>query len=292
MTGTLTPDRITTLRSALRAADQRSNEEWLRSLSARKLEEIEFHDLDRTVVPNEMGPPQYERETGNKKFYSTTDLSNRYVADWIDRHSRNRVVLDYACGAGHSTIRAARAGAGLAVGLDISRVSVEACRRRAAAAGVSGNTFFVQGDCENTGLPSDSFDVLICMGMLHHLDLSYALPEMRRLLRPGGRCLAVEALDYNPAIKLYRWLTPAMRTEWEKRHILSLRDIRFARRFFEVQEMRFWHLFSILSTPLRHTPLFRPALAAGDALDRVALRIPGLSLMAWMFSFELVKRSE
>ena len=43
--------------------------------------------------------------------------------------------------------------------------------------------------------------------------------------------LGVEALDYNPLIKLYRQLTPDMRTEWEKAHILSLKDLRFAQKF-------------------------------------------------------------
>ena len=37
-----------------------------------------------------------------------------------------------------------------------------------------------QGDCENTGLPNTCVDVILCCGMLHHLDLSYAFPEIRR----------------------------------------------------------------------------------------------------------------
>jgi SAM-dependent methyltransferase len=283
---------VAALRSALEEADRRPSEERLGPLSVRKLDEIEFHDHDRDVTPEETAAQgRFERDTANKKYYSTVGLSTRYIQDWIEGHSRNRVVLDYACGAGHSTIRAAKAGAALAVGLDISRVSIEGCRRRVAAEAVSQNTFFIQGDCESTGLPAESFDTVICMGMLHHLDLSYALPEIRRLLRPGV-CLAVEALNYNPAIKLYRWLTPSMRTDWEKRHILSLKDIRFARRFFNVRDIRFWHLFSILSTPLRRTPLFGAALAAANLLDQMALRVPGLALMAWMFSFEMVKRPE
>lgn len=47
---------------------------------------------------------------------------------------------------------------------------------------------------------------------------------LRRILKPNGVILAVEALDYNPMIKLYRIMTPEMRTEWEKAHILSYKD--------------------------------------------------------------------
>jgi SAM-dependent methyltransferase len=285
-------ERVAGLRAALEQADRRDDQSWVRSLDPRKREEIEFHDRDRTVTPEQTASAQFERDTANKKYYSTVEASRRYMRGWIEGHCRDAVVLDYACGAGHNTISAARAGAALAVGLDISRVSVEASRRRAEAAGVGKRTCFVQGDCEDTRLPSNSFDIIFCMGMLHHLDLGRALPEMRRILRPGGRCLAVEALNYNPVIKLYRWLTPGMRTDWERRHILSLADLRFARRFFEVRDIRYWHLFSVLATPLRKTRLFRPALALAGAVDRVALRVPGLAQMAWMFSFELVKPLE
>lgn len=170
-------------------------------------------------------------DTANKKYYSTVHLSRDHTHSWIRKHAKGQVFLDYACGNGDNAIKAALAGASLAVGVDISSVSIQNCRRRAAEAGVSSNTFFVQGDCENTGLPSNSINAAIGDGILHHLDLSLTFPELRRIMRPGGRYLAREALNYNPVIKLYRWLTPNMRTEWEKRHILSLRDLRFAKHF-------------------------------------------------------------
>src|SRR5262249_22557726 len=154
--------------------------------------------------------------------------SKRWVEQWIGDSVPGKVFLDYACGNGKQAILAAKSGAALAIGIDISRVSVENARADASSAGVGANTRFVQADAENTMLPDESVDVVLCSGMLHHLDLSYALPELRRILVPGGKILAVEALDYNPAIKIYRWLTPAMRTEWEAAHILSLRDVRFA----------------------------------------------------------------
>jgi hypothetical protein len=117
--------------------------------------------------------------------------------------------------------------------------------------------------------------------MLHHLDLSYAFPELRRILAPGGKILAVEALDYNPLIKLYRALTPQMRTEWEKAHILSLKDLRFAKRFFDVGEVRYWHITSIAAP---HLPFLARPL---ELLDRGLSRVPVIQLMAWIFTFEL-----
>jgi SAM-dependent methyltransferase len=151
---------------------------------------------------------------------------------------------------------------------------------------VERNTRFVQADAENTRLPDNSFDVILCSGMLHHLDLSFAFPELRRILAPGGKILAVEALDYNPMIKLYRRLTPEMRTEWEAAHILRLSDVEFARRFFDVREMRFWHLTSIVAPHLRFIPR-----SVFNAIDVTLEHIPGVRLMAWIFTFVLEKKA-
>ena len=49
-------------------------------------------------------------------------------------------------------------------------------------------------------------------------------------------------LDYPPLIKPYCPITSAMRTEREKAHILSLKDVAFARRFFDIGEVCYWHI--------------------------------------------------
>jgi ubiquinone/menaquinone biosynthesis C-methylase UbiE len=278
---------LVVLRSALDNLSQLTNNQWMEGLSNRKLAELKFHDShrERTAAPK-LDQDTYERFYGNKKYYSATEASKEYVHSWIKTHSPGKVVLDYACGNGENAIRAASHGASLAIGIDISPVSVDNARQDAAKAGVSDKTFFVQADCENTKLPDNSVDTLICSGMLHHLDLSYAFPEMRRILKPGGKILAVEALDYNPAIKLYRMRTPEMRTEWEKAHILSLKDVRFGERFFDVGDIKYWHITSILSPHLKG---FGPAL---NAIDGVLTRIPYVQRMAWIFTFELIKRAD
>lgn len=279
-------NREEVLAAALDRCEMITNEEWLASLDERKRRELEFHDRDRdrTAIAN-LDSDTFEKFYGNKKYYSATSRSKEYVNRWIAENAKGKVFLDYACGNGEQAIKAAKAGARLAIGIDISDVSVRNARADAAAAGVSGSARFVQADAENTRLPDSSVDVILCSGMLHHLDLSFAFPELRRILVPGGRILAVEALDYNPMIKLYRKLTPAMRTEWEAAHILDLHDVKFAERFFDVEDMRFWHVSSILAPHLRFLPtrLF-------DGIDSVLERTPGMRLMAWMFTFVLRKR--
>ena len=269
----------------LKTLENISNDEWLATLDQRKLKELEFHDIHRDKSRTEaLDKDTYEKFYGNTKYYQATGLSRAYVENWIDTQARDKIFLDYACGNGSYAIRAAKAGAKQSIGIDISSVSVANARKSAAQENLSSNTFFVQADCENTGLPDASIDVVICSGMLHHLDLSYAFPELRRILAPGGRILGVEALDYNPLIKLYRYLTPEMRTEWEKAHILDLSDIRFAERFFDLGEIKYWHLLSIVAPKISLSLL--PFL---NGVDRILTQVPFLQLMAWIFTFELIK---
>jgi SAM-dependent methyltransferase len=272
----------------LEARQQFRGPEWLAALELRKREEAEFHNFGReaedTAVIHEQ---QLAGVHANKKFYSVTGSSTAYVENWLRTHVPGRVFLDYACGNGRHAIAAARWGAALALGLDISDVSVRNARRAAAAAAVQERCSFIQGDCEATELPDESVDVILCSGMLHHLDLGRAYPELRRILRPGGRILAVEALGHNPLIQLYRNATPHLRTDWERQHILRVSDIQLARRWFTLGEIRFWHLFSLLSVPFRRTPLFGPLLRVLDRVDHVVLPWPVVGRMAWQVTFEL-----
>jgi ubiquinone/menaquinone biosynthesis C-methylase UbiE len=272
-----------TLRGELLKLSERNGDAWYASLEARKQAESEFHDRMRDSSHIEaVGKDQYEEFFSNHRFYRTAQLSRQYFFDWVTRHSRGKTVLDFACGDGDVALRAAEAGASLAIGIDISGVSVRNAQRAAQSRGVAERTFFLRADCENTGLPDSSVDIVICAGVLHHLDVSRAFPEIRRVLAPGGRVMAFEALDYNPLIKVYRNRNAHQRTEWEKAHILSLKEVRLARRYFRLGEVRYFHMASIAGVWL---PKLLPAL---NGIDRVLTRIPGVQLMSWMFTFELL----
>ena len=264
-----------------------TNDEWVKNLSIRKLKELEFHDRDRdqTFVEEVKGSSDtFEKFYGNKKFYSITERSTQYMENWIKINSKNKIFLDYACGEGLMAIKAAKNGAKISLGLDISNVSIQNARKNAFEKNIK-NVEFFQADAEDTKLPDNSIDTIICSGMLHHLDLSYAFPELRRILKPGGKILALEALDYNPLIKIYRIMTPDMRTEWEKAHILSLKDVDFASRFFKINSIKYWHITAYIGVKLK---ILKPLLCK---IDPFLERIPFLQRMGWMFTFELEKES-
>lgn len=285
-------DMLSSLREL---ANETTSSQWYKSLNQRKRAELEFHNRDRdSNFQASITKSEKSKYYGNKKYYLTTGESQRFIHNWLVEHCKDKVVLDYACGDGAmSCFIASETEALFTVGLDISDVSIENARGQVDNLDLREKVFFIQGDCENTKLPDNTFDIIYCCGMLHHLDLSYAFPEMRRILKPGGKIIAVEALAYNPLIRLYRILTPEMRTEWEKKHILSLSDITFARRFFSVGEIRYWHITSMLAAPFsKHEKVQFLLLKIFNSLDFILTRIPFVQLLAWQFTFELIKETE
>ncbi len=93
-------------------------------------------------------------------------------------------VLELGCGAAQWSILLAERGARV-VGLDNSARQLEHARRLTAAAGVEFP--LVHASADDVPLPDQSFDVVFCdHGAMTFADPYRAVPEVARLLRPGG----------------------------------------------------------------------------------------------------------
>ena len=104
-------------------------------------------------------------------------------------------VLDVGCGTGNLTMAAkAHGGAGSAVhGIDAAPEMIREAGRKAAERGL-GIDYRV-GLIEAIPFPDARFDVVLSSLMLHHLpgDLKrQGVAEIRRILKPGGRLVAVD----------------------------------------------------------------------------------------------------
>ena len=125
----------------------------------------------------------------------------------IDLSGGDRV-LDVCCGAGASAIPAALAvgATGSVLGLDLAEPLLALARQRAADLGV-GNVSFERHDATETGLPSESFDAVVCVfGVFFAADMPAFVAEMWRLVRPGGT-LAITT--WGPG-----WCEPASDVFW------------------------------------------------------------------------------
>lgn len=104
-------------------------------------------------------------------------------------------VLDVGCGTGVLTRLAADAVgcSGCVIGIDPSPGMIAVARRNAASAGSPAG--FRLAAIEELPYPDRSFDVVLSSFMLHHLPPEVkvtGLTEVRRVLKDGGRLLAVD----------------------------------------------------------------------------------------------------
>jgi ubiquinone/menaquinone biosynthesis C-methylase UbiE len=100
-------------------------------------------------------------------------------------------ILDVACGPG-IVIAALAPGAAEAVGCDITPHMLEKLRQRCAKAGLT-NVRAVPGRAEALPFEDATFDVVVSRSALHHFpDPAAALREMARVVRSGGRVIAVD----------------------------------------------------------------------------------------------------
>lgn len=103
--------------------------------------------------------------------------------DW-----QGKSVLDVCCGTGFLSYHLVqRVSPARLVLMDISPDEMR--EARSLVSRVSGNirVEYLVGDALVSGLPDDSFDVIIGNSFLHHFyDVPKALEEFRRLLKPGG----------------------------------------------------------------------------------------------------------
>jgi ubiquinone/menaquinone biosynthesis C-methylase UbiE len=234
-------------------------------------------------------PDEYETIYPNSTFYSITESSRAYVKKLLS-NSRGQKMLDYCCGQGVWATTVAKEFELYVTGIDLSDGRVDAAKRLALKEGVSDQCDFHVMDAENLTFPDNTFDIIICSGILHHLDLDAAYKQLSRVLKPNGKVIAIEALMHNPVFQLYRRMTPKYRTKYETEHILTRKKILGSKKYFDGLNTRFFHLTSLAAVPFRKHPiLFKPILLGLNCFDRVVLNIPLLKWWAWQCVFIMTK---
>lgn len=96
-----------------------------------------------------------------------------------------RKLLDFGCGAGTNSVRFALLGFQVS-GFDISPRCIAIAKQVAAAHGLSDRTHFSVQASENLEYRNDSFDVVVGIDILHHVEIVASVKECLRVLRPGG----------------------------------------------------------------------------------------------------------
>jgi ubiquinone/menaquinone biosynthesis C-methylase UbiE len=129
----------------------------------------------------------------------TYRLRQDVALSWVDALAlpTGSRILEVGCGAGHTAVELARRGFTVCA-LDGSEAMLERARENALAAGVGNSVVLVSGDAQRLDLDSNSFDLVIAIGVVAWLQApTAAVEDMARVTRPGGHVLmtSVNLLD-------------------------------------------------------------------------------------------------
>jgi SAM-dependent methyltransferase len=162
-----------------------------KTLTGRQQREAEFYQhyaarqrVDRVDLAPVLG---HERRPWNP-YWHVYELARRRFL-----HGGQRL-LDFGCGAGAASIRFAHLGYQVD-GFDLSEDNLAIARDLAEVHGLAAQCTFTPMLAEQLDYPEDTFDVVVGIDILHHVEIARAVREARRVLRPGGVAIFKEHVE-------------------------------------------------------------------------------------------------
>jgi SAM-dependent methyltransferase len=242
-----------------------------------------------------------ESEFQNRRIRAGYDVEARVNFYYLAEKARARYwqllsdvagkrVLVVGCADGGVT-PLARKGA-VVTGVDVADEPLRRLKGAICREGLRDHASCLVMNAEDLAFRADSFDMICCAGVLHHLDVERAASSWAQVLKPAGRVAMLEPMAYHPLVMLYRFLTPSQRTPDE--HPLLLKDIAILHAHFGRVEATGYVLLSPLSLVLALLPnvlsLKVRLLAALERIDSWLLgHIPWLKYLCWTCVIQLAE---
>jgi len=164
------------------------------------------------------------------RFYSL-----KYFEDAIDEifnDPSTHLVLDLGCGPGALSFFLNSVNPDLhIVGVDISKHSIEHAHNRVTKEDKRSIDFCI-ADAKTLPFPSETFDGVISINLLHHSPDLQVLGEVQRVMKSGGRLLLIDLTPHNPFINFFRRVWFLVPRGIKKRGASELgKDYRMPRKF-------------------------------------------------------------
>ena len=133
------------------------------------------------------------------------------IRDEVLRPDGVRHVLDFGCGIGYHALEFPNANY---LGIE----PLESCIRKANEMYSGKDRTFVLGDHKKLReIEDSSYDLVIAIGVLHHIDnqiMKEFIVESYRILRPGGRLTTFDPVIHNSQSKISKWVVKKDRGQW------------------------------------------------------------------------------
>jgi 2-polyprenyl-3-methyl-5-hydroxy-6-metoxy-1,4-benzoquinol methylase len=200
---------------------------------------------------------------------------------------RGRKILDVGCGEGTNSILLAKLGA-LVTGIDISPESIKLAAQRAQSNQIPESCRFLCSPLETAELPGDSFDIVWCDAILHHVieDLPVVLERLAYWAKPGALMVFSEPVNFNQTLRRIRRMVPVHTDATPDERPLEFPEIAILRRFVPDLTIRYFTLlgrldrFVLVNYNYERSPWARRTISnCLAAFDVLALSIPGVRRM-------------
>ena len=184
---------------------------------------------------------ELERKSQGKFYKALYGLYSDFLYI-LKNETKKKDVLDFGCGIGNFTEKVINFNPKKIVAVDISEQAIKKAKNNSSLN--RKNIEYRVENCEDLNLNSDSFDVAYGSGILHHLNLSKSLSELKRILKKDGKIIFIEPMATNPIINLYRKFTPNARTSDE--HPFRLSDIELIKSLFVNVEVKYYGFLTLV----------------------------------------------
>lgn len=127
-----------------------------------------------------------ERRPWNS-YWRTYELS-------VDHYRPPMALLDFGCGPGDNALRFSHVGYKV-TGFDICEENIKNCQKIFSLHSPEKKAYFIVSAAEGLPFADHSFDVVVGIDILHHVDIAIALKEVKRVLKDGGVAIFREPLE-------------------------------------------------------------------------------------------------
>ena len=169
-----------------------------------------------------------------------------------------RTVLDVGCGTGLNLIYLKHYGT--VIGLDLSKEALNFCKLRAAEN-------LIQADAEKVPFKDDTFDLIIALDLLEHLDDRDVLKEFYRVLNPNAYLIATV-----PAFN-FMWSKHDEALHHKRRYNKAQLKDALKSNGFIIEKISYWNFFLFL--PIVAMRLIKRSVKS-EEIETDAKRLPNI----------------
>ena len=169
--------------------------------------------------------------------------------------------------------------------MDISPELIALSRRRAELDGVADRIQFLAADLLQEPPAANTFDLILCSAVLHHVNYRVVLPVLRDCLKPGGKIVIGEPTAMSPLLAKIRRLLPVEQDVSPDERQFSRADVAAIAGAFDRPQVTYFNLTSRL---IRFLPMgFNLEMAPAATRGAVVFL---MTLDSWLAKLPFLRR--